>query len=158
MDAKIKAALLGDAATAAECTAAGIAIPCPFCGGEAEARTGYDSEYAICTQCGARTATTVGDYYDEGFMDGTYALAHWNRRAPVQSKDNPPLTLDELREMDGEPIWYANKKGAEWCILRVVNGVYFAQSGGSNNCAADADTYGKAWLAYRRKPEGSEER
>lgn len=30
------------------------------------------------------------------------AIAAWNRRA---QQENKPLTLDELRQMDGEPVW-----------------------------------------------------
>lgn len=80
-----------------------------------------------------------------------YAIDAVRRAA---SKATEPLTLEELREMDGEPIWYTGAKGAEWCIIRVINRLYFAQSGGSDNCNVNADTYGKTWLAYRRPPEG----
>lgn len=79
-------------------------------------------------------------------------LAKYEDMVPMP-EPNKPLTLEELQGMDGEPIWYKNKNGAEWCIIRVINGQFFAQSGGSNNCAVNCDTYGKTWLAYRRPPE-----
>ena len=68
MDSKIKAALLGDEAAAAECTAAGIAIPCPFCG---ETKIVDDELDCYCDKCGAQAST----------------LKLWNRRAPVQTEN-----------------------------------------------------------------------
>lgn len=53
---------------------------CPFCGGEAEISTTYDTEWIECAVCHARSPVLVGDYYDEGFMDGRYAAQMWNTR------------------------------------------------------------------------------
>ena len=68
------------------------------------------------------------------------------RQQDVADKDvgkNEPLTLDELRKMDGEPVWCVSlgaklSRGDGWYIG--VNNWYM---GG----------YGKTWLAYRQKPE-----
>lgn len=142
MDDKIKAALRGDAAAAAECTAAGIAIPCPFCGATKIVDDGLD---CYCDKCDAQASN----------------LQLWSRRAPAQSEDNPPLTLDELREMDCEPVWVeeiskltasreTRSKGyvlARWGYVQVV-----ADSGLLAYQLQFSD-YEKAWLAYRRKPE-----
>ena len=68
------------------------------------------------------------------------------REQVVADKDagkNEPLTLDELREMDGEPVWLVNQNGGRWVIM---SGVYLW------NSRKNAD-YGKTWLAYRQKPE-----
>ena len=56
---------------------------------------------------------------------------------------NEPLTLGELRKMDGEPVWLVNQNGGRWVIM---SGVYLWDS------RKNAD-YGKTWLAYRQKPE-----
>ena len=61
----------------------------------------------------------------------------------IKRKRNAPLTLDELREMDGEPVWCVSlgaklSRGDGWYIG--VNNWYM---GG----------YGKKWMAYRQKPE-----
>lgn len=58
-------------------------------------------------------------------------------------KENQPLTLDELRQMDGEPVWLVNQNGGRWVIM---SGVYLWDS------RKNAD-YGKTWMAYRQKPE-----
>ena len=56
---------------------------------------------------------------------------------------NKSLTLDELRKMDGEPVWLVNQNGGRWVIM---SGAYLCDS------RKNAD-YGKTWLAYRQKPE-----
>lgn len=61
--------------------------PCPKCGGEGELDIGYDTEKVVCKQCGAKTRTFVGDYYDEGFMDGDVATAWWNGGEVIESKN-----------------------------------------------------------------------
>lgn len=53
------------------------------------------------------------------------------------------LTLDELRKMDGEPVWLVNQNGGRWVIM---SGAYLWDS------RKNAD-YGKTWLAYRNKKE-----
>lgn len=64
-------------------------------------------------------------------------------RAQQKATNNAPLTLDELRKMDGEPVWCVSL-GAS---LFRGNGWYI----GANNWYMDE--YGKTWLAYSRKPE-----
>ena len=59
------------------------------------------------------------------------------------TKKVEPLTLDELRKMDGEPVWCVSL-GAE---LSRGEGWYI----GVNNWYMSG--YGKTWLAYRQKPE-----
>ena len=62
---------------------------------------------------------------------------------------NEPLTLDELRKMDGEPVYIVDGDVAWWDIvsfslqgwLYLVKGKQFRYS-----------RYGE-WLAYRQKPE-----
>ena len=84
---------------------------------------------------------------------------------PTLTPPNEPLTLDELREMDGQPIYVTTKNyGDGWCILN-WHGVnksytYFSHTGTSEGMTAtpiSAKTYGDWWLAYRRPPEGEED-
>ena len=85
------------------------------------------------------------------------------------NESNEPLTLEELREMDGEPVYIIAKDMgiAEWNVITgkepiaiaydcpmpgfksVVEGIAFA-----NGRAFRAGAYGITWLAYRRSPEG----
>lgn len=62
-----------------------------------------------------------------------------------------PLTLDELRQMDGEPVWVQSPGVPEYGRWAIVEGV-------GENCLFLHDDftchdYGKTWLAYRQKPE-----
>ena len=68
------------------------------------------------------------------------------RTAPA----NPPLTLDELREMDGEPVWCESVNSStrpnQWCICH-------DDYCGNGEWDMFFEDYGDAWLAYRHKPE-----
>lgn len=76
--------------------------------------------------------------------------------------ENPPLTLDELREMEGEPVWTIEFGGAETGAWEIV-GAYTEDAKSRdtiklcslNNGRYDvgANLYGETWIAYRRKPE-----
>ena len=64
---------------------------------------------------------------------------------------NEPLTLDELRKMDGEPVWVQSPGVPEYGRWAIVEGV-------GENCLFLRDDftchdYGKTWLAYRHKKE-----
>lgn len=70
---------------------------------------------------------------------------------------NKPLTLEELRNMDGQPVWgvsLASGKPGEWFIVRVVemSKCWFIACAGASQGFGDKDTYGKTWLAYAQKP------
>ena len=72
---------------------------------------------------------------------------------------NEPLTLEQLREMEGEPVWIVDVGPHKWygpgwaivdrdnCLVRTVknwNPVFF-------------EKYGERWLAYCRPPERQED-
>ena len=61
------------------------------------------------------------------------------------------LTLDELRQMDGEPVWVQSPGVPEYGRWAIVEGV-------GENCLFLHDDftcheYGKTWLAYSQKLE-----
>lgn len=75
---------------------------------------------------------------------------------PTLTPPNEPLTIEELREMDGDPVWIVDVGPHKWygpgwaivdrdnCLVRTVknwNAVFF-------------ESYGERWLAYRRPAEG----
>ena len=69
-----------------------------------------------------------------------------------QSPPNAPLTLEELREMDGEPVWVEFPKCPEadgWMLVDVNR--HCVYNGLLGEC--DFENYGKTWFAYRRKPD-----
>lgn len=72
---------------------------------------------------------------------------------------NEPLTLEELREMDGEPVWAEVLDGGASRYAFVDAGCelirfFTTRRGVACECIGrHFKTYGKTWLAYRRKPE-----
>ena len=75
------------------------------------------------------------------------------------SQPNEPLTIQQLREMDGKPVWIVDVGPHKWygpgwaivdrdnCLVRTVknwNAVFF-------------EKYGERWLAYCRPPERQED-
>ena len=70
------------------------------------------------------------------------------------TKKVEPLTLDELRQMDGEPVWVEFQDGSGGCWglvhITVFNHIVFANG---LFCTVGKPYYGKTWLAYRQKPE-----
>ena len=84
-------------------------------------------------------------------------------------EQSDPLTIEQLREMDGEPAYIVSDKFriAEWNVLNGIGEIVLSydQPYIGMKCVARAikfingrefriDTYGDDWLAYRRPPEG----
>jgi hypothetical protein len=69
------------------------------------------------------------------------------RSMPTLTPPNEPLTLDELREMGGQPYWHVGLREESppphWNILDP----FYAKH-------IEDYRYGENWLAYRRPPEG----
>ncbi len=79
-------------------------------------------------------------------------------RTQLEAENGAPLTLDELRKMDGEPVWieYIHKRAhSKYRIVRwvsdntIVFEEYDKEFGPYNS--AYLGHYGKNWLAYRHK-------
>lgn len=74
---------------------------------------------------------------------------------PTLTPPNEPLTLEELREMEGEPVWveFEDGSGGLWGIVHIT---IFAQIVFANglHCTIGERYYGKSYKAYRRPPEG----
>ena len=67
---------------------------------------------------------------------------------------NAPLSLDELREMDGEPVYIVYGEWKDWRIPDFIDiGAYKGFIRFTDKSAEPIAEYGKNWIAYRRKPE-----
>ena len=74
------------------------------------------------------------------------------------TKKVEPLTLDELRKMDGEPVWceiYVKGQSPFYGIVHgeTVTGFISGDDKPANLAITNFGAYGLAWLAYRQKPE-----
>ena len=89
-------------------------------------------------------------------------VLHDIQAMPTLTPPNEPLTLDELLEMDGQPVWVKCLKPDKytyppvgWRILELsFTGKFGVWNG---DCALIERDYGTDWLAYRRPPEGEED-
>ena len=74
-----------------------------------------------------------------------YLVEHLSTLTPP----NEPLTLEELREMGGQPYWHVGLREESppphWNILDP----FYAKR-------IEDYKYGENWIAYRRPPEGEE--
>lgn len=142
--------------------------PCPFCGGEARIEVIEPHTHTLTTfmpdykggafiecKCGAAIS---GDTKDA-------AIAAWNKRAQDteakrrRTEQNPnPLTLDELQEMDGEPVWI-EENGKTECGVVSLEGNCLEKEPvitlANGNFYLLKEYNGKTWLAYRTNPERS---
>lgn len=161
--------------------------PCPFCGAQVklmaiagepypptyEVNLGTVSEdsddicYVHCPTCGANWHIEVR--VDAFPMD---TIAAWNRRP---TPENKPLTLEQLRQMDGEPVYIVVDGRPDlnaWHMVRrtdvgiiaigaAAQTIYNYDGklnfeGGTYYNIEHGILYGKTWLAYARKPEQEE--
>lgn len=88
--------------------------------------------------------------YGEWDISNAWTLLAWNNRA---EQPNEPLTLDELNQMKGKPVWFTDKNGSigVWGIVGIFNSrKLFIRT--AYDTMGHEDDYNKTWLAFRRKP------
>lgn len=98
-----------------------------------------------------------------GIMDPVYKLAlnEFIRRFKIakaaieQIADPKPLTIEELRQMDGEPVWIkADHYGTFADIVHILGKEDGDSFVGFKICyRLQENGYGKTWEAYRHKPK-----
>ena len=82
----------------------------------------------------------------------------------VGAEPNEPLTLDELQQMDGKPVWIKRLKGLSvcdtgWAAVDVCpNQIRVWWFGSEVEDEPSEKDYGETWLAYRRPPERQEDK
>ena len=91
--------------------------------------------------------------------------------APTLTPQNDPLTIEELREMDGEPVYIISEfyHISEWNIPNGIGEIVIAYDvpcAGMKEVIPSikfidgkelaVEKYGSTWLAYRRPPEGED--
>lgn len=92
--------------------------------------------------------------------------------APTLTPQNDPLTIEELREMDGEPVYIISEfyHISEWNIPNGIGEIVIAYDvpcAGMKEVIPSikfidgkelaVEKYGSSWVAYRRPPEGEED-
>lgn len=74
-------------------------------------------------------------------------------RARAGTPPNDPLTLEELREMDGEPVWVTPMRGSGGFGVWMLVDVEYELCRETHGEMAVFENCGKTWTAYRHKPE-----
>ena len=69
------------------------------------------------------------------------------------TKKVEPLTLEELRKMDGEPVYCVEITGREEWLFRRDGGFADMYGEFTSDDFMVWDNYGKLWWCYRQKPE-----
>ena len=78
-----------------------------------------------------------------------------NAAPTIAPPPNEPLTLEQLREMDGEPVFLDFGDRGEWVIVRIRQGTPYLTHKDAicNHVSFALECGGKV---YRRKPEGGD--
>ena len=155
---------------------------CPYCGNLIAYNSYFDVFY--CSKCGGffkqATVMECNDLNETLTLDDAIAhlddtlsdtghkwscescrMEHVQLRAwlaelrEIKQERNTPLTIDELRKMDGEPVWIEDVgeykwHGSGWAIVDRENCLVRKASNGN---PAFFERYWEEWVAYRQKPE-----
>ena len=97
--------------------------------------------------------------YNSGYDDAIWHVLDVIEHMLTLTPPNEPLTLDELREMDGEPVWVEDVK--HWALIDIEkggqwDGVPFAVWA-ENGVKFTYNVESRDLHCYRRPPEGEEE-
>lgn len=94
--------------------------------------------------------------------DVSKMMREWVERQPTLTPPNEPLTLDELRQMDGEPVYVvfmpdsSGKRSQSWALVNVdkkYGEVYLVDSIPGASCYYD-EIWANLEAIYRRPPGG----
>ena len=89
--------------------------------------------------------------FESGFNDGLNQAMWEITHAPTLAQPNEPLTLEELREMSGQPFW--DDAGSGWWIVAHVEGSKIYTEEGA---ILDFYEEGEEDVYFRRPPEGED--
>ena len=92
---------------------------------------------------------------NQGLNQAMWIITH----APTLTPPNEPLTIEQLREMDGEPVWVEDVK--HWALIDIEkggqwDGVPFA-IWAENGTKFTYNVESRGLHCYRRPPEGEED-
>ena len=104
--------------------------------------------------CGEKAVYTEGERC-EAYDMAISALRRQEQLDKVSqgSSQDKPLTLDELRKMDGEPVYCVEITGREEWLFRRDGGFADMYGEFTSDDFMVFDNYGKLWWCYRQKPE-----
>lgn len=90
--------------------------------------------------------------FESGFNNGLNQAMWEITHAPTLTPPNEPLTLEQLREMDGEPVWV--ELYLAWALVEVKQNGSVMFYGNSFSCSYSRTWHVYRFRPYRRPPEG----
>ena len=104
---------------------------------------------------------SCGNYRYQNAEKLDFEDALWMAISALRQKDHfrdltkkvEPLTLDELRQMDGEQVYCVEITGREEWLFRRDGGFADMYGEWTSDDFMVWDNYGKLWWCYRQKPE-----
>lgn len=121
----------------------------------------------LMEQLNRKKAGSANRRYTEGFNDCLMRIRSMVHSAPTLTQQNESLTIKQLREMDGEPVWAVYDQDTAkttpgfdpftlWALVEVTKGSVFLTNnlGGRTAYADDQDLEWAGITVYRRPPEG----
>jgi hypothetical protein len=123
----------------------------------------HDTERLISAARSVLKETQMFVWFDHEFITEIVNRLESALRAQQEREKPKPLTLDDLRKMEGKPVWtvtHGVEGSGRWEIVEFQKPNYDDReimtltniAEGLYDCFAD--TYGKTWLAYDHEPKG----
>lgn len=94
-----------------------------------------------------------GDYVDTEIASMFMQVV--NDAPTIAPPPNEPLTLEQPREMDGEPVCITPVDGGSYAWMLVDTKYELCRE--AHGGLAVFENLGKTWLAYRHRPEGAKD-
>ena len=96
---------------------------------------------------------------DPRFLNGVESILEWAQTLPTLTPPNEWISVEQLREMDGEPVWVEDVK--HWALIDIEkggqwDGVPFA-IWAENGTKFTYNVESRGLHCYRRPPEGEED-
>lgn len=93
---------------------------------------------------------------DPRFLNGVESILEWAQTLPTLTPPNEWISVERLREMDGEPVWVEDVK--HWALIDIEkggqwDGVPFA-IWAENGTKFTYNVENRGLHCYRRPPEG----
>ena len=123
---------------------------CRICGGALETHYCEERLYLVkCPDCGTMALVKTANPVD---------AARVTLARPTLTPQNEPLTIEQLREMDGEPVWCKELKS--WALIYTEDGKWephLILPDLSPVINFPVKTHNRTYTLYRRPPEREED-
>lgn len=105
--------------------------------------------------------SAIQDFWDEAFHCSKHKISDTSKAIALEcmidaAKQERPLTLEDLKQMEGEPVWVEASGITKYGRYAIVDSVYVEDKILYLRRDYPCLGYGELWLAYRSKPKGSE--